>query len=420
MRIAMLTAGSRGDTQPYVALGRELGKAGHQVRIAAAENFESLVTGVGIEFHAVRGDIEKIVSGDMTRNARKADNPLKMLLSLNDPKLKELLLESQSDLFEACRDADVIVYHPGASLGYFVARERGVPAVLASPFPMTPTRAYPALVFYSGPRLGGGYNILTHRMFEKIMWVASGAAVKGFWKQRFGTLPPGFASPFSRQCSREYPTVIACSPQVFPRPEDWPEHVHQAGYWFLDDAEGWTPPAELVEFLDAGPAPLYVGFGSIGDTATAAQTTRLVIDALGQAGYRGVLASGWSGMERPVEPAEGIFMLKTAPHSWLFPRMAAVVHHGGAGTTAAGFRAGVPSVIVPHGNDQFAWGLRARELGVGSVPIPRKKLTAEKLAAAITEALSEKTRQAARELGARIREERGAEAAARAILNSVG
>jgi sterol 3beta-glucosyltransferase len=285
---------------------------------------------------------------------------------------------------------------------------------------MTPTRAYPALIFYGGPRLGRGFNLLTHRMFEKIMWMASGSPVKQFWKQSFGTPPPGFASPFSQQSSRSFPTVISCSPQVFPRPADWSEHVHLAGYWFLDDADGWEPPVELAKFLEAGPAPVYVGFGSIGEAAIAAQTTNLIIAALRQAGQRGVLASGWSGMERPEDLADGVFMLKSAPHSWLFPRMTAVVHHGGAGTTAAGFRAGVPSVIIPHANDQFAWGRRAHELGVGAGPILRKKLTSKKLAAAIVEALSERVRQAAHDLGVRIREERGAEAAAKVIMNSIG
>jgi sterol 3beta-glucosyltransferase len=163
-----------------------------------------------------------------------------------------------------------------------------------------------------------------------------------------------------------------------------------------------------------------VGFGSVGDPATAEQTTRLVITALERAGQRGVLATGWSGLSQVDHLPNSIFILKQAPHTWLFPRMAAVVHHGGAGTTAAGFRAGVPGVIIPAGNDQPAWAQRAYELGVGARPIPRKALTAEKLAGAILSALKPETVVSARELGAKIAAERGAEAAAQIILAGVG
>ena len=142
-------------------------------------------------------------------------------------------------------------------------------------------------------------------------------------------------------------------------------------------------PTHWSDFLQKGEPPVYVGFGSVGDSTQAEQTTRMIIESLQRAGQRGILATGWSGMSKMEQPPEDIFMLESAPHSWLFPRMKAVVHHGGAGTTAAGLRAGVPSIIIPHGNDQFAWGRRVYELGVGPKPVPRKKLTTEKLSDAI-------------------------------------
>jgi sterol 3beta-glucosyltransferase len=418
VNIAILTAGTRGDTQPYVAVGIELRKIGHAVRIAAAENFESLVRPHGLDFHPVRGDIEKVASGDLAKNARKADNPLRFLFSLNKPAFKAMLLLALEDQFQACADADVIVYHPGAALGYFVARQRGIPAVLASPFPMTATREFPALLFYGSIRPGEAFNLLTHRLFAAMMWMAAGSPVKEFWKNRFGRVPAGFTCPYPLQDTREFPTVTSCSPQVFPRPRDWPEHAHMDGYWFIDDASDWAPPRDLVDFLSSGQAPVYVGFGSVGDAETAERTTEMVIAALRHAGQRGLLASGWSGLAHHAALPESVHMLRSAPHSWLFPRMAAVVHHGGAGTTAAGLRAGIPSVIIPHGNDQFAWGRRVHELRVGPAAIPRKKLTAEKLSAAITAALKDEVRQAAAELGRRIRAENGAAAAARVISAS--
>ena len=185
----------------------------------------------------------------------------------------------------------------------------------------------------------------------------------------------------------------------------------------MEEEAGWQPPYELVDFLQAGKQPVYVGFGSISDPAQAVQTTELVIQALQRCGQRGILATGWKGMTKVEHLPEDIFILESAPHTWLFPRMAAVVHHGGAGTTAAGLRAGIPAVIVPFGNDQFAWGRRVYELGVGAKPLPRKHLTAEKLSEAIQFALTDEVKRKASVLGEKIRRESGAEEAARIILD---
>jgi sterol 3beta-glucosyltransferase len=192
---------------------------------------------------------------------------------------------------------------------------------------------------------------------------------------------------------------------------------YNTGYWFLNDEADWKPSSELLDFLEKGKPPVYVGFGSVGDPATASQTTALVIDALKRSGQRGILATGWNGMSKIDNIPEEVLILESAPHTWLFPRMAAVVHHGGAGTTAAGLRAGVPSIIVPYSNDQFAWGRRVYELGVGSKPVPRKNLTAEKLSDAIQFALVKEVKDAAKELGIKIQSENGAETAAKIIKN---
>jgi len=177
----------------------------------------------------------------------------------------------------------------------------------------------------------------------------------------------------------------------------------------------WQPAQDLLDFLQAGNTPVYVGFGSVGDASLAEQKTRLVIEALKQSEQRAVLATGWNAMTKIGNLPDTIYVLDSAPHSWLFPQMAAVVHHGGAGTTAAGFRAGVPSIILPYGNDQFAWGLRAYELGVGPKPVPQKRLTAEALSGAITAALKPQVLAAADALGEKIRKESGAEIAAEII-----
>jgi sterol 3beta-glucosyltransferase len=413
MKITILTAGTRGDIQPYVALGLALQKAGHAVRIATFNNFKTLVECNGLEFYPVRGDVLQVSRSALGREAMSPDNPLMVMLSFN--RLKKLVGDLQEDFFNACIDADAVTYHPGAAIGYFIAQEKKIPAILATPYAFTPTSEYPSLLFYQMPRLGKPYNTLTHRIQAQIFWSTASQAIGDFWKAQFGHPPDHFGSPYSRQTTRRNPTVVSYSEHVFPRPAGWPENVHITGYWFLEEEAGWQPPADLLDFLDAGKPPVYVGFGSVGDASAAEQKTRLVIEALKQSGQRGVLATGWNAMTKVSQLPDTIYMIDSAPHSWLFPRMAAVVHHGGAGTTAAGFRAGVPSIILPYGNDQFAWGQRAFELGVGPRPVSQKRLTAAALSGAITAALQSPILEAAGTLGEKIRSERGAENAAAVI-----
>jgi sterol 3beta-glucosyltransferase len=418
MLITILTGGSRGDVQPYIALGLALKRAGCDVRIVTFKNFDAFVKSFGLDMVPIEGDVRMVASSEDAMASAQADNPLKVVLGLN--KLRSYIFDLQKDFFAACAGSDAIVYHPALTIGYFAARQMNIPAILASPFPMTPTREFPALIFYDAPRLGPGWNRLTHRIFEQIMWQTGSLPLKKFWKKQFGHAPEHFGSPFGRQVTRSMPTIISCSEHVFPRPADWPEHVHNTGYWFLDEEPGWQPSAALVDFLNQGKPPVYVGFGSIGDPKQAEQTTRLVVDALQRSGQRGLLATGWDGMSKTVALPADMHILESAPHSWLFPRMSAVVHHGGAATTAAGLRAGIPGIIVPHGNDQFAWGRRVWELGAGAKPIPRKKLTSEALSQAITMALTEQTRANARELGQKIQAEDGAGTAAKVILDCFG
>jgi sterol 3beta-glucosyltransferase len=417
MVITILATGSRGDIQPYIALGIQLNKEGHQVKIATFENYADFVMSYGLGFSKIRGDIIQAAASNDAKSAIQADNPLKILLSFN--KLKSLVFDLQQDYFDACVDSDAVIYHPGAAIGYFAAQYLKIPSILAAPFPMAHTQAYPALIFYGKVPSGKKINLLTHKIFEQIMWSASRGPVKQFLKERFGELPKNFGNPFSKQNTLTHPTVFSCSNHVFPIPDDRPKHIHSAGYWFLEHEAKWTAPDELITFLNEGNPPVYVGFGSLGDPEKAGEMTRLVIDALHHAGQRGVLATGWQGMAAINDLPEDIFILKSAPHTWLFPRMAAVVHHGGAGTTAAGLRAGIPSIIIPFSNDQFSWGQRIYELGVGPKPIPRKKLTSENLSKAICAAFDDRIIHAAEELGKKVRSENGAKAITDIILKNI-
>jgi UDP:flavonoid glycosyltransferase YjiC (YdhE family) len=183
------------------------------------------------------------------------------------------------------------------------------------------------------------------------------------------------------------PILYGYSPAVIPPAPDWPPSVHVTGYWFPDPPASWAPPPELQAFLEAGPPPVYIGFGSMSSRDPQA-TARLALDALARTGQRGIILSGWGGMHQPDLPP-AVLAIDGAPFSWLFPRVAAVVHHGGAGTTAAGLAAGVPAVVVPFFGDQPFWGRRVFELGAGPAPIPRKRLTVDNLSAALARAVAD-------------------------------
>ncbi len=205
---------------------------------------------------------------------------------------------------------------------------------------------------------------------------------------------------------RPTPTLYGISHHLIPRPADWPPEVQASGYWFLEQSGNWQPPDDLTAFLQAGPPPVYIGFGSMAGKHPD-KLAAIAVAALQKNGLRGILATGWGGLQ-PGDLPETIFQLKESPHDWLFPQMAAVVHHGGAGTTAAGLRAGRPTLICPFLGDQPFWGEQVHRLGVGAKPIPQKKLTADNLAAALTTLVSDQMmQQQAAALGQKLRAEDG-------------
>jgi len=214
------------------------------------------------------------------------------------------------------------------------------------------------------------------------------------------------------------PTLLGVSPLIMPPPRDWPPHIHVTGYWFLP-VPAYEPPTTLQAFLDAGTPPVYIGFGSMSNRDPEG-TMRVIVEALAQTGQRGVVYSGWGGLHSADLPSN-IYLLDGAPHDWLFPRMAAVVHHGGAGTTGAALRAGVPSSVVAHIGDQWFWGRRLHETGVGAAPMRRHEFDVPRLTATLNTLINDSTlRQRAAQMGEDIRAEDGvanAVAAFQGIVN---
>ncbi len=234
------------------------------------------------------------------------------------------------------------------------------------------------------------------------------------WRKEVLDLPPlPLRGYFDKLGMAQHPVLNGFSEQIVPRPDDWNEHVHITGYWFSEDT-AWQPPEDLLAFLDAGSPPVFIGFGSM-PVADPAATTAVILAAFAQSGQRAILHTGWGGLGAQDLP-DTVFQIEYAPHGWLFPRMSMVIHHGGSGTTASALRAGAPSMAVPFLFDQFYWGRRLAELGVGPAPIPHKRLTAAKLVAAIEAGVYDPAmRQRAAEVGANIQAERGIERAIEVI-----
>lgn len=408
--ITILCAGSRGDFQPYIALAQELKKLGKEVRIVGGKSFEAFIKSYDIGFYPLSTDFQTAdIDTKMIQAAQSSDNPLKMLLTFN--KMKKYVLGLTEETFYGCEGSELIIYHPGATIGYFAGELLGIPSVLASPFPIHKTKEVASVIAYGKTKMPIKFS---YTLLQNMLWMAGKTGVTTFLKKKNGRLPKGFACPFEK-VNKRHPAIISCSNYVFPKPADWNNNIHQYGYWFAEEKSEYSPSKELSGFLARDEKPVYIGFGSVFNPNEKDELVSLIINALNKCGKRGII----SGMGNIENLPENIIAIGSVPHTWLFKKVSAVCHHGGAGTTAAGFRAGVPSVIVPFSNDQFAWAHRAYDLGVGSKPIYRKNLTADKLASAIEFALSDNIVANSKTLGKKIASENGARECAKIILTCI-
>ncbi len=384
--LTLLALGSRGDVQPLIALGLQLVAGGHLVRVVAAADYEPLVAAYGLPFAPAGGSIRDVLRPDAVYDAfDSAANPLGFglrFLREIDPLVTRILV----DCAAAAADADaLIVTTLGQFVGDTLAEQLGVPCHVVHMHPQSVTRAWPSMFFPSLPDWApahGAYNRLTHRLGEHGFWQLLHGPLERARTAVFGAPPRGRIARARRVHRRDRRVLYAYSPHVAPSPPDWGREVMVTGYWWLPDPPGWQPQPELLAFLAAGPAPIYIGFGSILAGRDPNGVTALLVRALHMTGRRGIIYRGWGDLGNIALPPD-VLAVDAVPHGWLFGRVGAVVHHGGAGTTAAGLRAGRPTVTVPFFGDQRFWGARVAALGAGPQPIPRPALTAERLAAAL-------------------------------------
>ncbi|NOJ91479.1 glycosyltransferase family 1 protein [Corallococcus coralloides] len=407
MRVLISTYGTRGDVQPFIALAKALKAHGHAVALCTPTGFRATVERHGVPYAHMDNAVLELTEAVLRAPTRAEQRRLFKGFGA-------IVRAGLEDEWRAAQELepDVLVYHSKALGSHHIAEKLGAAELLAMPLPLTPTREFPVPMLPAF-RLGGWLNALSYKLIPLANAVWAGAT-NDFRVKSLGLAPLSrFADPLRRVDGSAVPALYGFSEQLLPRPADWPPHVQVTGCWFLDEADSWTPPAELRAFLEAGPPPVYVSFGSMGGAHADARAAT-VLKAVALTGERAVVATGWGGLKADALPRH-VFRLDAAPHDWLFPRMSAVVHHGGAGSTMAGLRAGKPTVICPFLGDQPFWGHVVLRAGVGPRPVPQKSLTAERLAEAIRAARSPSMQAQAAAMGERIRAEDGAARAVQLI-----
>ncbi|MEV4347484.1 glycosyltransferase [Actinoplanes sp. NPDC049596] len=376
----MVTAGSRGDVAPFTGLGRRLQQAGHEVALAAHDRFADLVRAAGLEHRPLPGDP---VALTRARTAAPSPEEAHAVFAAFLDELGEGIVSAVA----AGTDVVLSAFGP-APLSRAVADGHGLPSAGVFLAPGVPTAEFPPPGWPGKPAAGN---------------LAAGREALA----RSSTLYAGVLGRLGARLeivSPSWPVFHGYSPAVVPRPPDWPANVRVTGYWWPASSTSWRPPPALVEFLWAGPPPVFIGFGSM--TPSREQLAEIVAAAVERAGVRAIVQAGWAGLGAP---SDRLLSIGEVPHEWLFPRVAAVVHHAGAGTTGAGLRAGVPAVAVPVLVDQPFWADRLHRLGVAPRPLPMAELTAGELAAALRSCLDDPSyRERAADLGHRLRAEDGA------------
>lgn len=416
MKITILAIGTRGDVQPLIALGLGLKQAGYDLKIVTHSTFESWIRSYGFDFSAIEGDpIGFLESAEGKKILESGSNPIKFI-RLFSQTISPFVDRLMTDIWQACQSTDVIIAHSALFWTYDLAQKLDVPYFLACYTPQTPTKKYPVAIG-SGKSMGGLLNYFSYSLSSLFLWQIFRKPVNQ-WLQNNLDLPSRsfFKSPLADMRNKKVPFLYAYSNYVLPKPKSWRKEDYVTGYWFLDSATDWIPSKELTDFLDGGSPPIYVGFGSMSNREPET-IANIVLAALEQSNQRGIIATGWGGISN-IDLLDSVFKLESVPHDWLFPRCTAVVHHGGAGTTAAGMRSGVPTIVVPFFSDQPFWGQRIKDLEVGTEPTKQQKLTVESLSVAINDVVNNtQMRDRATQLGKQIRSENGVANAVEVIKN---
>jgi UDP:flavonoid glycosyltransferase YjiC (YdhE family) len=403
--VVIFTIGTQGDVRPCVALGQCLNRAGYPVRIATSSNFSELVRNAGLEFHPVTANFQ----GMLEANNSIGDHGLNLreIARIFREQYTSWAANWVQEGLAASEGAGLLI---GVSNSILLAKAlseaRGIPFAIARLQPVTLSRILPPIMLSCARKqVPGAVSLGAHYLMFELLWDVMRPAINDIVRPQLQLKRHPWYGPYFRDL-QVAKTINGFSEHVLPRPSDWTECSQVTGYWFLDQP-GWNPSRELQDFLDAGPKPVYIGFGSM-VAGNAGAFTQAVLEGVKQSGRRAVLATGWGALNGPDGvQSEQIFFLRQAPHDCLFPLMAGAVHHGGAGTIAASVRAGIPSVVVPFFGDQPFWAHCLHKRGVAPPALERKTLTAAALASSLKAIREPRIRENAAALGRAVRAEDG-------------
>jgi UDP:flavonoid glycosyltransferase YjiC (YdhE family) len=418
MKIIIISLGSRGDFQPFIALGKKLMDAGHTVTIPAPPVYKDLVVKHGLKYVALNSinPHDFMSRKDWQKEIRKDRNIhfLNSMLREAKGQFKDFL----NEIWKLCQSSELIIGNVVFFGAWDCAEKIGIPFIQVLLTPVYPTKEFNTPAMKPTSLRIGSYNYLTHILFYLLLWFPFHKIVNN-WRRHTLNLPPyPFWGPFRKLRRSKVVILSAYSPSVVPPPRDWPSNHIITGYWFLDEDADWKPSPALQSFLQNGPRPVYIGFGSMESGNKPGDNLTLIKEALKTSGQRGILLSE-QGTKQGTMLSENLFCISDIPHSWLFTKVKVVVHHGGAGTTASCLRAGVPSIIVPFLGDQFFWGHRIEKIGAGLLAVSYYKLTAQKLSQLIIKAVTDESITIKAQLISRsIKKEKGLEKAV-SIINQI-
>ncbi|KAF2808344.1 UDP-Glycosyltransferase/glycogen phosphorylase [Mytilinidion resinicola] len=448
LNVVIHVVGSRGDVQPFVALGKVLKETyNHRVRLATHPTFKDFVTENGLEFFNIGGDPAELMafmvknpglmpgfdtlrSGDIGKRRKGIADIIKgcwrSCIETGDgfgvESVKQTVEEWMGvDESEEAQHrpfvADAIIANPPSFAHVHCAEKLGVPLHMMFTMPWSPTQAFPHPLanIQSSNADASLSNFMSYTLVDMMTWQGLGDLINRFRKESLGLEPVSLMWAPGMLARLKIPYTYCWSPALIPKPRDWGNHISISGFFFLSLASNYHPEPDLAAFLAAGPAPVYIGFGSIVVDDPNAMT-KLIFDAVKKTGQRALVSKGWGGLGADeLGIPEGVFMLGNVPHDWLFQHVSCVVHHGGAGTTAAGIACGKPTVVVPFFGDQPFWGAMVAKAGAGPIPTPYKELTADKLAENIKEALKPTSLERAKELSQKISKEKGSDTGAQSF-----
>ncbi|MEM9218565.1 MAG: glycosyltransferase [Cyanobacteria bacterium P01_F01_bin.150] len=396
LSITILAIGTTGDIYPAIALSQQLQVIGHHVTLAAPKYFKDVIVNLGLEFIPLSIDFNRFFQSEEGRRLLSGNN--NFFSKRQDTRFRQEFRQTLTEAWQASQSADVLGLCPLTLWGTHIVEKLNIPCFLFSLYPLTPTRAFPCFQFgktsaLSNP-ISGLFNILSYPVVDFLMWNRERDVLNHFREQDLG-LPP--LSLMGQGLSlnmpnflQQMPILYCYSSAIISPPFDWeryPNPIHIPGFFFLDGATSYNPPQDLVDFIRGGPQPISIGFGSM-IALQPEKLTQIVLDALDITQQRAVLISGWTGLSDRNSNPDQLYVINSIPHDWLFPQMAATVHHCGPGTMAAALKAGVPQVTVPFFFDQRPYAQRLSSLGVAPKSVPYKELTVEHLVTAIEKAVN--------------------------------